>query len=227
MPSRDPGRPDEQSWGLLSAVVLLRVAVLGWATVVVVTTSSLAGYAYSRFRGHALTSSAFLMIFVRMVPPIIITLPLFPWANALYLNDTRLLLIILYASLFVSLGTWIMKATIDAIPVELDEASIMDGASYPQLLRSIVFPLAAPGMIAAGVFIVVFAWNEFLFAFIFSSTRARTAPMALSEMTSSVTGVDWGVLFAAATLQLLPVLIVVLAAQRYLIAGLSAGSVKG
>src|SRR3546814_16239014 len=79
-------------------------------------------------------------------------------------------------------------------------------------------PMAAPGMVAVAVFVVVLAWNEFLFAFIFASTDARTAPMALSEMTSSVTGVDWGILFAASTIQILPVAILVLVAQRYLIA---------
>ncbi|KAA0971300.1 carbohydrate ABC transporter permease [Aureimonas fodinaquatilis] len=201
--------------------------IAGFATVLTVIVSSTAGYVYSRHRGALLTGSAFFMIIVRLFPPIVITLPLFPWINAVHLNDTHIVLIVLYASFYVSLGTWIMKAFFDQVPRELDEAATMDGANPFQALVKILLPLGAPGMIATAVFISIFAWNEFLFAFIFTSTNARTAPMALSEMMGSVTGVDWGVLFAAASLHLVPVAIFVIAMQRFLIAGLTAGSVKG
>jgi multiple sugar transport system permease protein len=201
--------------------------VTAGSTLLVVVTAAAAGYVYSRYSSRLLVASAFGMIFVRMIPPIVVTLPLFPWANFLGLNDTRTLLILLYASFYVSLGTWIMKAFFDQIPREIDEAAMIDGAGTFALMKSVMMPMAAPGMMAVGVFVVVFAWNEFLFAFIFASTDARTAPMTLSEMTSSVTGVDWGVLFAASTLQLVPVALLVLVAQRYLVAGLTVGSVKG
>lgn len=197
------------------------------ATVIVVIVAAMAGYTYSRYSSRLLVTSAFGLIFVRMIPPIIVTLPLFSWMNTLGLNDTLILLILLYASFYVSLGTWIMKAFFDQIPRELDEAAIMDGAGTSQMLRHILLPMAAPGMIAVAVFVAVFAWNEFLFAFIFAGSNARTAPMTLSEMTSSVTGVDWGVLFAASTLQMLPAGILILLAQRYVVAGLTIGSVKG
>jgi multiple sugar transport system permease protein len=127
----------------------------------------------------------------------------------------------------VSLGTILMRTFIDQVPRELDEAAVIDGAGRLTVLRRIVLPLAAPGMLAVAVFVVVFAWNEFLFAFIFTATRAKTAPFVLSEMISSVDGVDWGVLFAAATIQLLPVLLFVIAMNRFLVAGLTAGATKG
>jgi multiple sugar transport system permease protein len=82
-------------------------------------------------------------------------------------------------------------------------------------------------MVAVAVFVIVFAWNEFLFAFIFTTTSAKTAPLVLSEMTGAVDGVEWGVLFAATTVQLLPILVFVVLAQKYLIAGLTAGATKG
>src|SRR3546814_21084711 len=107
-----------------------------------------------------------------------------------------------------------MKSFFDQIPREIDEAAVMDGAGLIPLMWRIIMPMAAPGMVAVAVFVVVFAWNEFLFAFIFASTDARTAPMALSEMTSSVTGVDWGIPFAAPTLPILPLAIPVLLAPR-------------
>ncbi|MFN6998759.1 MAG: carbohydrate ABC transporter permease, partial [Elioraea tepidiphila] len=128
---------------------------------------------------------------------------------------------------FVSLGTWIMKAFVDQVPREFEEAAQVDGASLVQMLRHVIVPLVIPGMIAAAVFIFIFAWNEFLFAFVFTTTRARTAPLIISEMLGSVTGVDWGPVFAAATIQLVPVLLFVVLLQRHLVAGLTAGGVKG
>lgn len=197
------------------------------ATVLTLVASALAGYVYARCASRLLTASAFLMILVRMLPPIIVTLPLFPIVNALRLNDTHILLIGLYATFFVSLGTWIMKAFVDRIPRELDEAAVMDGASQLQILVRVILPLAAQGLMAAAVFVMVFAWNEFVFAFIFTTRDARTAPLTIAEILGTVEGVDWGVLFAAATLQLLPVLAFVLLVQRWVVAGLAAGAVKG
>ena len=113
------------------------------------------------------------------------------------------MLILLYATFFVSLGTLLMRTFIDQIPRELDEAALVDGAQ----------PLDDPagasscrwrrqGMLAVAVFVIVFAWNEFLFAFIFTSTRAKTAPLVISRDDRLARGVDWGVLFAASTVQL-------------------------
>jgi multiple sugar transport system permease protein len=197
------------------------------ATLLALAVSTLAGYAYSRYRGRTLAFSAFFLIFIRLIPPIVITLPLFPVVNMLGLSDTHLVLIILYATFFVSLGTLVMRTFIDQIPRELDEAAAVDGASRGQIIRKIVLPLSAQGMIAVSVFVIVFAWNEFLFAFIFTATRAKTAPLVISEMIGAVEGVEWGVLFAASTVQLVPVLLFVVLAQKHLIAGLTAGATKG
>jgi multiple sugar transport system permease protein len=174
----------------------------------------------------SLSASAFFMVFIRMFPPIVITLPLFPVANRLGLMDTHFLLILLYATFFVSLSTWIVKTGVDQIPYELEEAARVDGASLAQVLRLVIAPLIAPTLVAAGIFVFIFAWNEFLFAFVFTTTKAKTAPLILSEMLGSATGVDWGAVFAAATLQLAPVLACVMLAQKYVVAGLTAGSVK-
>jgi multiple sugar transport system permease protein len=197
------------------------------ATLLTLFATLLSGFVYARYRSSALAGSAFFLIFIRMLPPIVITLPLFPIVNWLRLNDTHLVLIILYATFFVSLNTWIMKAFIDQIPRELDESAIIDGAGVLGILRYVVLPLALPGMIAAATFVLVFSWNEFLFAFIFTTTEAKTAPLILSEMLGALDGVEWGVLFAAATVQLLPILIFVIAVQKFVIAGMTAGSVKG
>ncbi len=197
------------------------------ATALTLVVSFLAGYVYARRQGRLLTGSAFFMILVRLLPPIVLTLPLFPAVNWLMLNDTRTVLVLLYCAFFLSLGTWIMKAFIDQLPVELEEAAAIDGSSLWQTLWHIVLPLSHAGLIATSVFIMVFAWNDFLFAFIFTAVNAKTAPLVISEMVGAIDGVDWGILFAAATCQLLPILVFVLLVQKYLIAGLSAGTSKG
>jgi len=193
---------------------------------VTLTASTLAGYVYARLRSRFLDVSAFGMLAARMLPPIIITVPLFPALNALRLNDTHLLLILLYAAFYVSLGTWIMRAFVAQIPLELEEAAAVDGAGIGTILVRIVLPLVVPGLIAVGLFVVVFAWNEYVFAMIFTTRNARTAPVVIGEMLGTVEGVQWGVIFAAATVQLVPVLALVIALQRFLVAGLTAGAVK-
>jgi multiple sugar transport system permease protein len=197
------------------------------ATIIAVLASTLCGYAYSRFRSPWLEASALMMIVVRLIPPIVCTLPLFPAVNALGLQDTHVLLAVLYATFFVSLGSFVMRAFFDQIPRELDEAAAIDGAGRWTTLLRVIAPLTAPGMLAVAVFVIVYAWNEFLFAFVFTSTRAKTAPLVLSEMMGSMDGVDWGVLFAATTVQLVPVLVFIVLTQKYLVAGLTAGATKG
>ena len=196
------------------------------ATMLTLAVSCTAGYVYARHQGRLLQGSAFFMLALRMLPPIIITIPLFPAVNALGLNDTHLLLVMLYAAFYVSIATWIMRAFIAALPRELEEAAQVDGAGLARILFQVILPLAVQGMVAAAIFVIVFAWNEFVFALVFTTSAAKTAPVAIAEMLGTVEGVQWGVVFAAATVQLLPILAVVLALQRYLVAGLTAGAVK-
>jgi multiple sugar transport system permease protein len=216
-----------QRWGIFFQSLMNSTIVTIGATSIAVIASTCAGYAYSRSSSRLLDSSLVFLIAVRLIPPIVVTLPLFPIVNNLGLADTHFVLAVLYATFFVSLGTVLMRTFIDQIPRELDEAAAMDGATMPVILWKVIMPLAAPGILAVAVFVVVFAWNEFLFAFIFTSTRAKTAPLVISEMIGSIEGVDWGVLFAASTVQLLPVLLFVLAMNRYLVAGLTSGATKG
>ncbi len=216
-----------REWPAFLPNMLNSVIITAGATIVTVSFSTLAGYVYARFSGKTLALSAFFMVVVRMLPPIVVTLPLFPLFSWLGVNDTHLVLILLYAAFFVSLATWIMRAFIAQVPRELEEAAWVDGANLAQILRHVVLPLVLNGLVAASLFVVVYAWNEFIFALVFTTRTARTTPLVMSEMLSTIDGVDWGVLFAAATLQLVPVLLFVLAAQKYIIAGLTAGAVKG
>ncbi|MFC3030471.1 MULTISPECIES: carbohydrate ABC transporter permease [Roseomonadaceae] len=226
-PTLDNYRELWRAWPAFFDNMLNSLIITIGATAITIAFATCAGYVYSRYSSRALTLSAFFMVLVRMLPPIVVTLPLFPVFSYLHLSDTHLVLMLLYAAFFVSLSTWIMRAFIDQVPRELEEAAVVDGATLLQILRRIVFPLVMNGVIAASLFVIVYAWNEYIFALVFTTRDARTTPLVISEILSTVEGVDWGVLFAAATVQLAPVLIFVLAAQRYVVAGLAAGAVKG
>lgn len=197
------------------------------ATVFTTVVGFMAGYVYSRYSGRLIAASALYMIAIRLLPPIVVTLPLFPIVSWLRLSDTHIVLILLYSAFWVSLVTVILKTFIDEIPRELDEAAEIDGASQWQILMRIILPLTAQGLAAGAIFVFIFAWNEFLFALIFTTSQAKTAPLVLSEVMDAIYGTSWGVLFAGVTIQLLPVLLLVVLANRLIVAGLTAGSVKG
>ena len=215
------------NWGDFFHGLSNSAIVAAGATALAVVVSALAGYAYSRLRRRWMAGSIAGLILIRLIPPIVLTLPLFPIVNWLRLADTHAVLILLYAGFFVSLGTVVMRTFMDQIPREMDEAAVVDGAGKWQIITRVIAPLAAPGMVAVAIFVAVFAWNDFLFAFIFTADRAKTAPLVLAEMTGAIDGVEWGVLFAATTLHLAPVLLFVVLAQRWLVEGLTAGSTKG
>ena len=219
-------RLNSQWQGFFDAMGSSLIVALG-ATLLGGVVSFFGGYAYSRYRSRFTSWSAVYMIAVRVLPPIVVTLPLFPVVDWLGLNDTHILLILLYATFWVSLNTMIMKNFFDQIPYELDEAAYVDGATEWQLVTRILARLTLQGMAAGSIFIFVYSWNEYLFAMIFSTNQAKTAPLILSELMGAVDGTEWGVLFAGVTLQLVPVVLLVTLARRYLIAGLTAGAVKG
>lgn len=186
-----------------------------------------AGYAFSRYKSKILEGSAFFMLAVRMYPPIVLTVPLYPIFSRLGLVDTYWVLIILYSTFFVSLSSWLMKTFIDEVDIELEEAAAIDGASRFQIITRIIIPLSIHGIVATAIFVLTFAWKEYMFAYIFTGSNSQTAPIVLEQMLSPVTGVEWGPLFAAAVIQLIPILVFILLVQNYLIKGLSAGGVKG
>src|SRR5690606_14678617 len=186
--------------------------------------SFLEGYVYSRYSGALVASSALYMIAVRLLPPFVVSLPLFPAVDFLGLSDTHLVLIVLYAAFWVSLVTIILKTFIDEVPRELDEAAEVDGASQLQSLLRVILPLAAQGIAAGAIFVFIFSWNEFLFALIFTTSNAKTAPLVISEVMDAIYGTSWGVLFAGVTVQILPVLLLVILANRLIVAGLTSGA---
>jgi multiple sugar transport system permease protein len=199
------------------------------ATTIAVTLASLAAYAIARldFPGKAIVLGGALA--VSMFPPISVVGPLFDMWRALGLYDTYPGLIIPYLTFALPLAIYILVAFFREIPWDLEEAAQVDGATPFQAFRRIIFPLAAPGVFTAAILVFIFAWNDFVFAISLTSSNAsRTVPAAIAFFTgeSQFTS-PTGNIAAAAVLVTIPIIIFVLIFQRRIVAGLTAGAVKG
>jgi len=187
--------------------------------------SSLAAYAFSRYQFALRRTLLLTMLATRLLPPVTAIIPLFLLFNKWHLIDTHEGLIIIYTALSIPLATWMMKAFFDAVPVELEEAALIDGASRLRALYTVTLPLAAPGMAASSIFTFITAWNDFTFAFIFTSTNARTLPVLLSETIGELQ-IFWQDLATLAIILIVPTLIFSVFAQRNLVQGLTTGALK-
>ncbi len=167
-----------------------------------------------------------------MAPPAVFLLPLFLIYTKVFvfgdamMFDTRIGLILLYCVFNLPFAFWLLQGIVDGIPKELDEAAYVDGASTFQVLTTVIFPLARPGLAVTAILTWVFAWNEYLFAATLTSVHARTITTGLAEFVT-VTGTNWGEMAAVAMLTLLPAALVLALVQRHIVAGLTFGAVKG
>ena len=197
------------------------------STFVATAVGTIGAYALARLRflGRAFLSSATLITY--LVPPSILFIPLYAQIRTMGLADSLAGLIAAYPSFTVPFVTWLLMGYFGSIPEELEEAAMIDGATRFGAFRRIILPLAAPGVLAASLFAFTQAWNEFLYALVFiSDVKQRTLPVGLSTfITGDVYG--WGYLMAGAVLTTLPVILVYTYLQRYMVEGLTAGSVKG
>ena len=197
------------------------------STLLATAIGTLGAYALARLRflGRAFMSSAVLITY--LVPPSILFIPLYAEMRNLGLADSLAGLIAAYPSFTVPFVTWLLMGYFDSIPEELEEAAMIDGATRFGAFRRIILPLAAPGVLAAALFAFTQAWNEFLYALVFiTDVKLRTLPVGLSTfITGDVYG--WGYLMAGAVLTTLPVIAAYIYLQKYMVEGLTAGSVKG
>ncbi|WP_439602726.1 carbohydrate ABC transporter permease [Devosia sp.] len=192
-----------------------------------ILTATAAAFVFSRIRTGWLKLPGLLIIVIRMFPPIVVIIPLFPLMSAFGLLDTVTPLILAGTAFSVSIATMLLKAFIDDIPVELEQAAMIDGCNQFQAFVRITLPLIAPGIAAVVVFVAVGLWNEYLFALIFTSTEARTAPVTIAIAMSNPDGARWGQLLAMSTIHLVPVVVLVMAVHKQLVQGMTTGAVKG
>ena len=184
-----------------------------------------AAYAFSRFRLPGKEHLAFYFLTARMAPPISVILPLFLIFSSLGLLDTKLVLVIAYMTFNFSFVIWMMRGFFDEIPTALDEAAMVDGCTRFGAFLRVILPLTAPGLSASAIICFIFSWNEFLFSLILTSISAKTLPVAAAGFITDRM-VLWGKLCAASVVIYLPVMVFGLLTRRYLIRGLTLGSIK-
>jgi multiple sugar transport system permease protein len=197
------------------------------STLIATAVGTIGAYALARLRflGRGFMASATLITY--LVPPSILFIPLYAQMRNLGLANSLAGLIAAYPSFTVPFVTWLLMGYFESIPEELEEAAMIDGATRFGAFYRVVLPLSAPGVLAAGLYAFTQAWNEFLYALVFiTDGRLRTLPVGLASfITGDVYG--WGYLMAGAVLTTLPVIAAYIYLQKYMVEGLTAGSVKG
>jgi multiple sugar transport system permease protein/raffinose/stachyose/melibiose transport system permease protein len=197
------------------------------STLLAMALAVFAAYGFARYRFAGRRASLAFVLACQLLPTAAIVVPLFAVLRALHLVNTYLGLILVYMILTLPLSVWMLTGYIRAVPVELEEAATVDGASRLSVLFRITLPLCLPGIVAVAVYAFVTTWNEFIFALVFAQdSHVKTLPIGLAEFTSEFT-TDWGAVMAASMVMTIPVVVAFLALQRAFVGGLTAGAMKG
>lgn len=182
-----------------------------------------AAYAIARYRMHGF---GVLILCARIVPGITFLIPWFILFTKLHLVDTYTSLVLSHMLVGLPFVIWIMISFFEALPEELEEAAKIDGCGQFTAFLRVVLPISGPGIITSSLLSFIFSWNNFMFSIILAGENTKTLPIAVFNF-MSYSSIDWGGLMAAATIITLPVLVIALVAQRYVVSGLAAGAVKG
>lgn len=196
------------------------------STIIALILGSLAAYAIQRSGAKLSILLVVLVLCLKMIPTSSIVVPIYELICDLGLYDTKIALILVYAAINMPFVMWTMLSFFEGIPVTLDEAAYVDGASSLQTFRKVILPICKPGLATAFIFTLFLAWNDFLVALLLTSTNAKTFTVGLAGFLSAY-NLDLGPMCAGAFLFSFPVMIISLAAQKYIVQGMTAGAVKG
>ena len=204
------------------------VIVVVSAVLLSIVLGGFAAAALSRFRFRGRRTIMVVILAVQMLPPTALLIPTFLVFNELSLLGTFFGLVLAYVATVLPFSIWVMRGFFLAIPYEIEEAAMIDGAGTWRILRSILFPLVLPGIIATSIFAFITAWNDYLIAYTFMKDESMyTLPVWLASFSNPQSGTDFGGQMAASVLFSLPVVVFFLLIQRKLVTGMSAGAVKG
>ena len=199
------------------------------ASLLAVVLGSCAAYGLSRFNyrfGFMRNSDiSFFFLSQLILPPVVLALPFLVLYKSLALLDTRIGLILLYTLTVLPIVIWIMRDQFSSIPTELEEAALVDGLSIWGAFVTIVMPIALPGMVAAFILSLVLTWNEYFFAVLLTSSTAKTLPVMVASQTGSQ-GIAWWAMAALSFAAIVPLVIIGILLERYIIKGMAAGAVK-
>jgi multiple sugar transport system permease protein len=204
--------------------MLNTLIVASFVTALNLVVGTTAGYAYARFRFPLKRVSLYALLFTRMLPTIVLIPAFFLMFRALGLQNTLTGLTIAYCAFTLPFTIWIMKAYFETIPAELDRSALVDGCNRLQAYYRVVLPVSGPGLVAGGAFTFMLCWNEFLV--LNTKPGTTTLPPVIAGMNAQI-NIDYSVIAASGFLGALPAVVLVLVFQRYLVQGLTAGSVKG
>jgi multiple sugar transport system permease protein len=195
------------------------------STILAVGMGTFTAYGFSRFKIKGEQDLLFFILSTRMLPPVVVAIPMYLMYRVVGLNDTHWGLIILYTAFNLSFSVWLMKGFMDEIPKEYEEAALVDGYTRMQAFFKIVLPEAATGIAATAVFCFITAWNEYAFALIMTNRRAQTAPPFIPSQVGSGLP-DWTVIAAGTFLFLLPVAIFTFLLRNHLLRGVTFGAIR-
>lgn len=200
--------------------------VAGITTIVSLTVSTLAAYAFSRYRftGRKLLMSAFLCN--NMFPTVLLLIPLYTIMRKMDLLYTPWALVLSYTTFTIPFSVWLLNGFLNDLPISLEEAALVDGCNRATAFIKIILPVIGPCLVATGSYIFMTSWNEYTFAVMFTNTVSRTIPVALKSLIGQL-GVQWDLLTAGGIITIIPVCIMFFFAQKRLVEGLTAGAVKG
>lgn len=208
-------------------MMLNSLLAAGGATLLALGLGSLAGFALAKLRPPGRAATLALVVALSMLPPIATVSPLFLIANAAGLHDTLLALVLVYAGFSLPLAVWLMTQFFRGVPDEIYIAARVDGCSALGAFVRVMLPLAVPGLVATGLLVFIFAWNEFLFALtLTSSIASRTVPVGIA-LFPGIHEVPWGEIAAGSVVVTAPVVVLAIVFQRRVLEGLTAGAVKG
>ncbi len=187
--------------------------------------ATMAAYSFSRFRMKGERLMFVTILATQFVPAVVIVLPFFILFRDLGILDTRLALVLVNLSLVMPFAIWMIKGFIDSIPLDSEEAALVDGSSRFQVILNVTLPMALPGVITAGIFCFILAWNEFLFALIITTNKAVTLPVGLS-LFHAEEGVLWHLISAAGIMIMLPMFVLATIIQKHFVQGMTMGAVR-
>lgn len=195
-------------------------------TIISLAVSTLAAYAFSRFRFRG--RKGFMMLFLtnNMFPTVLLLIPLYSIMRSLNLLYTPMSLVFSYTTFTIPFSVWLLNGYLNDLPISLEEAAEVDGCNKAQAFLKIILPVLVPCLVATGVYIFMNSWNEYTFAVMFTNENNRTIPVALNNLIGEL-GVQWGLLTAGGIITVIPVCVMFFFAQKRLVEGLTAGAVKG
>ena len=200
-------------------------AVAAGATAAAIPLATAAAYAFSRFRMRGEKSVFVVILATQFVPAAAVVLPFFVMFRDLGILDTRIGLMIVHLSLVLPFAVWMIKGAMDALPPDSEEAALVDGAGRLRVIRDIVIPTAAPGIVAAAIFCFIISWNDFLFALILTTNEATTLPVGLA-LFKAEEGDLWNLLSAAGIVIMAPMFVLALLVQRHFVQGMTMGAAR-